>query len=85
MKVQSENVKSEIIQGYYYWAIGYSFAYIHCILSGRKTGRHLLLSASLYKPKVVCNYRYVCECTVVVDVRDGTTTLLKSILFNVAM
>ena len=30
-------------------------------------------------------YNYVCECTVGVDVGDGTTIVLKSILFNIAM
>ena len=30
-------------------------------------------------------YNYVCECTVGVDVGDGTTTDLKSILFNVVV
>ena len=34
---------------------------------------------------VVVVYNYVCECTVGVDVRDGTTTVLKSILSNIAM
>ena len=34
---------------------------------------------------VVVVYNYVCECTVGVDVRDGTTHVLKSILSIVVM
>ena len=34
---------------------------------------------------VVVVYNYVCECTVGVDVRDGTTTSLISIVVRVVM
>jgi hypothetical protein len=34
---------------------------------------------------IVFCYNYVCECTVGVDVGDGTTILLKSILSNIVV
>jgi hypothetical protein len=42
-------------------------------------GFHLIIIIVIY------NYMYVCECTVVVDVGDGTTSALMSILSNIAM
>jgi hypothetical protein len=62
---------------------------------GRKVGTCVALKGSKSRRNRSClvyssNNRllllqYVCECTVGVDVRDGTTSVLMSILSNIVM